>query len=137
MADMFTTMSISSHGMRAQAERVRVISENLANADTGPTKPGEEAYVRKTITFKNQLDRTQGQKFVEVDKVDEVKKDQFVKKYMPDHPAADAQGYVDMPNINSLVEMMDMREAQRSYEANLGMVEQSRDMMMRTIDVLR
>lgn len=137
MADMFTTMSISSHGMRAQAERVRVISENMANADTGPTQPGEDPYTRKTITFKNELDRKQGQKFVQVDSVDEVQKDKFVKKYMPDHPAADAQGYVEMPNINTLVEMMDMREAQRSYEANLGMVEQSKDMMMRTIDVLR
>ena len=69
--------------------------------------------------------------------IEKVKENKFVDKYMPDHPAADENGYVQMPNVNTLIEMMDMREAQRSYEANLGMVEQSRDMMLRTIDVLR
>ncbi|MAF68408.1 MAG: flagellar basal body rod protein FlgC [Micavibrio sp.] len=130
-------MAISSHGMRAQGSRVRVIAENLANKDTGPTRPGEDPYIRQVITFENEMDKNIGSKIVKVKDVEKVDKEQFVLKYMPDHPAADDQGYVRMPNINSLIEMMDMREATRSYEANLGMVEQSRDMMLRTIDMIR
>ena len=137
MSDLFATMTISSHGMRAQGERIRVVAENVANADTAPEKPGDEPYTRQVITFKNTLDRELGHKVVEVDDVEKIKDNKFIKKYMPDHPAADVGGYVEMPNVNKLVEMMDMREAQRSYEANLGMVETSRDMMLRTIDVLR
>lgn len=137
MTDMFSTMKISANGMRAQGERTRVIAENMANADTAPTRPGEEPYVRQVITFENVMDKEIGSKIVKVKDVEKVDKEQFVLKYMPDHPASDGEGYVKMPNINPLIEMMDMREAQRSYEANLGMVEQSRDMMLRTIDVLR
>ena len=137
MTNMFSTMTISTHGMRAQGERVRVIAQNLANADTAPLKPGDDPYVRQGITFKNEMDKASGEKLVQVDEVKKVDKEQFITKYMPDHPAADDQGYVKMPNVNMLIEMTDMREAQRSYEANLGMVEQSRDMMMRTIDMLR
>ena len=137
MTNMFSTMTISTHGMRAQGERVRVIAQNLANADTAPLKTGDDPYVRQVITFKNEMDKASGEKLVQVDEVKKVDKEQFITKYMPDHPAADDQGYVKMPNVNMLIEMTDMREAQRSYEANLGMVEQSRDMMMRTIDMLR
>ncbi len=134
---MFSTMMISAHGMRAQGERTRVIAENIANADTAPNRPGEDPYVRKVITFENELNKEIGSKVVNVKDVEKVQRNQFKLEYRPDHPAADEQGYVRMPNVNKLVEMMDMREAQRSYEANLGMVEQSRDMMIRTIDVLR
>lgn len=137
MDNLFSTITISSHGMRAQGERIRVVAENLANADTAPDAPGQEPYTRQIITFKNTLDRELGHKVVQVDDVEKVKENKFVKKHMPNHPAADANGYVQMPNVNTLIEMMDMREAQRSYEANLGMVEQSRDMMLKTIDVLR
>lgn len=137
MPDMFSTMKISANGMRAQGERTRVIAENMANADTAPIRPGEDPYVRQVITFENVMDKEIGSKIVKVKDVEKVDKEQFVLKYMPDHPASDGEGYVKMPNINPLIEMMDMREAQRSYEANLGMVEQSRDMMLRTIDVLR
>ncbi len=137
MDQLFSTLTISSHGMRAQGERIRVVAENLANADTAPEKPGQAPYVRQVITFKNQMDRELGHRVVKVDDVEKVKGNPFIKKYMPDHPASDENGYVDMPKVNTLIEMMDMREAQRSYEANLGMVEQSRDMMLRTIDVLR
>jgi flagellar basal-body rod protein FlgC len=137
MSDLFSTLTISSHGMRAQGERIRVVAENLANADTAPEKPGDDPYIRQIITFKNTLDREIGEKVVKVDDVEKIKENKFVKKHMPDHPAADPNGYVNMPNVNTLIEMMDMREAQRSYEANLGMVEQSRDMMLKTIDVLR
>ena len=137
MDQLFSTLTISSHGMRAQGERIRVVAENIANASSAPQAPGEDPYTRQVITFKNVMDRELGHRVVEVDDVEKVKENKFVEKYMPDHPAADPNGYVKMPNVNSLIEMMDMREAQRSYEANLGMVEQSRDMMLRTIDVLR
>jgi len=139
MADnnMFTTLTVSGYGMRAQSERVRVIAQNIANSDTAPLKPGEKPYTRQQITFKNQLDRTMGQKLVKVDDIKEDTKAEFPKKYLPGHPAADAEGYVTMPNVNSLIETMDMREASRSYEANLGMFNQTREMMNRTISILQ
>lgn len=137
MSDMWQTMSISAAGMKVEGARVKVIAENIANADTGPIEKGGKAYQRQVISFKNEMDRDQGIKLVSVDKISKVEKDAFVSKYMPDHPAADADGYVEMPNINTFTEMMDMREAQRTYEANLGMIEQSRDMMQRTINLLQ
>ena len=133
----FVTMNISAHGLRAQGERVRVIAENIANADTAPLSPDQEPYTRQVITFENRMNRAAGVKMVEVKDVEKVDKNPFVEKYMPDHPGANEAGYVRMPNINTLIEMTDMREAQRSYEANLGMIEQTRDMMGRTIDLLR
>lgn len=123
--------------MRTQDERTRIIAQNIANADTAPTKEGELPYRRQLITFKNVLDKTSGEKLVNVDKIQEDKKTDFELKYMPGHPGADANGYVKMPNINPLVEIMDMKEASRTYEANLGMFTQSRDMMSRTIDIIR
>lgn len=137
MGDLFAAMTVSSSGMRAQSERVRVISENVANADTTPQKPGEQPYQRQVITFKNVLDRESGNKIVKVDDIEKDTKKPFILKYDPGHPAADEAGYVKMPNVNSMIEMMDMREAQRSYEANLSMIEQSRNMMMQTINLLR
>lgn len=123
--------------MKAQSQRVKVIAENMANASTGPTKPGENPYTRKTITFKNEMDRAEGVDLVHVDKVGVDKKQPYVMRYMPEHPAADSKGYVQMPNIDPIIETMNMREAQRSYEANLGMIDQSRNMIMQTIDLLR
>ncbi|MFA7276555.1 MAG: flagellar basal body rod protein FlgC [Pseudobdellovibrionaceae bacterium] len=137
MSDMFSTMAISGAGMRVQSERTRVIAQNIANADTTPTKAGEDPYTRKTITFKQHMDKKTGTPLVTVDKVEEDKTSEFVKKYMPGHPAADADGYVLMPNVSTLVEMMDMKEAARSYEANMGMFTQTRDMAQKTIDMLR
>lgn len=137
MTELFSAMSISAHGMRAQSERVRVISENMANANTAAPTPDEDPYTRQFITFKNVLDRELGVKTVEVGKIDEDRKKPYPVKYMPDHPGADENGYVKMPNVNTLVETMDMQEAQRSYEANLGMIEQSRNMILQTIDILR
>lgn len=134
--DLFTSMIISASGMRAQSMRSRVITENIANADTTATKPGEDPYRRKVISFTNEMDRANGVKIVKVDKVSESKQD-FVMRYMPGHPAADEAGYVKYPNVNSLIEMADMRESQRSYEANLGMIETARTMLQRTIDLLR
>lgn len=129
-------MGISSLGMKAQGARMRVISQNIANADTTPLNKGDDPYKRKLITFKNVMDKNMDADVVEVDKITESKAD-FKLKYMPDHPAADKNGYVKMPNVNSLIEMMDMREAQRSYEANLGMLEMARSMLMRTVELLR
>jgi flagellar basal-body rod protein FlgC len=137
MTDIFSTLSISGAGMRTQNERIRVIAQNIANADTGPTRPGENPYRRQIISFRNHMDRTAGEKLVQVDKVSQDNRTEFEKKYLPGHPAADADGYVMMPNINPLVETMDMREASRTYEANIGMFTQTRDMMNRTIDILR
>ena len=137
MTEMFSTLSISGAGMRSQNERVRVIAQNIANADTAPTSPGEKPYNRQIISFKNRMDRVSGEKLVGVDKVSKDTQTGFELKYMPGHPAANADGYVEMPNVNPLVETMDMREASRTYEANLGMYTQTRDMMNRTIDLLR
>ncbi|MCK6418474.1 MAG: flagellar basal body rod protein FlgC [Alphaproteobacteria bacterium] len=135
-SDILNAMTISAMGMKAQGTRLRVISENVANADTTGTKPGEDPYRRKTITFKNVLDRENDMRLVKVDKIGADTKP-FELKYNPSHPAANEEGYVKMPNVNTLIEVMDVREAQRSYEANLGLIDQSRSMAMRTIDLLR
>ncbi len=134
--NLFSAMTISASGMRAQSLRTRVITENIANADTTATAPGGDPYRRKVITFTNEMDRANGINIVKVDKIKPSDAD-FITRYMPGHPAADANGYVKYPNVNSLIEAADMREAQRSYEANLGMIETSRSMLQRTIDLLR
>ena len=129
-------MLVAAAGMRAQAERWRIIAENLANASSSATKPGEDPYRRKIPVFKAELDRATG---VETVKMSRVAKDMsdFREQYMPGHPAADSRGYVKMPNVNSLVEMMDMREAQRTYEANLSVIDNTRAMLARTVDLLK
>jgi flagellar basal-body rod protein FlgC len=134
--DLFKTLRISASGLKAESERMRVVAENLANADTISDKPGGEPYRRKLITFRNALDRVLGANMVKVGGVVADKSD-FDKKYDPGNPAADAKGYVLTSNVKPLIEMMDMREAQRSYEANLSVVDASRTMLLRTIDVLR
>lgn len=134
--DLVKSMHVSSSGMRAQGLRLRVISENLANADSLGTKPGEAPYRRRVVSFKNQLDRALGVETVKIDRV-RLDRSEFTKRYDPKHPAADADGYIKTPNVNSLIELMDMREAQRSYEANLNMIEVSRSMVKNTIDLLR
>ena len=134
--DLMESLMISAAGMRAQGQRLRVVAENLANADSVSEVPGGDPYRRKTISFKNQLDRELGLETVQVGKVGEDPSD-FRMKYDPGNPAADAKGYVKLPNVNSLVEMTDMREAQRSYEANLKAIEVARSMLQRTIDLIR
>lgn len=136
-SDILNAIQISSMGMRAQGARIRTITENIANADTTGRSPGADPYRRQTITFKNEMDKELGVKLVKVDEIGQDFKSAFPTKYEPANPAADAMGYVKMPNVNSLIEVMDVREAQRSYEANLGMIEQSRSMILRTIDLLR
>ena len=134
--ELFDSMFISASGMRVQGERLRVIAENIANVDSVGETPGADPYRLKVITFRNQLDRQMGVETVKVSKVGTDPSD-FRKKYDPGNPAADKDGYVSLPNVNALVEMTDMREAQRSYEANLKVIEASRSMLTRTIDVLR
>ncbi len=135
--DIMNAMTISAHGMKAQGARIRVISENVANSDTTGLTPGSDPYRRQTISFKNEMDRELGVKLVDVNKIGEDDKTAFNLEFAPDHPAANEEGYVKTPNINTMIEMMDIREAQRSYEANLGLIEQSRAMITRTIDLLR
>jgi flagellar basal-body rod protein FlgC len=134
--DLMHSLMISAAGMKVQGERLRVVAENLANADSVAEKPGGDPYRRKTITFRNELDRQLGLETVQVDKVGTDRSD-FRMKYDPGNPAADEKGYVKLPNVNSLIEMTDMREAQRSYEANLKAIEVARSMLQRTIDLLR
>jgi len=136
MDDLLRTLRISASGMKAQGTRLRVISENVANADSLPTQPGGLPYRRKVVTFRNQLDQAIG---VNTVKVDRIKTDlsQFQQRYDPAHPAADANGYVLAPNVSTLIEMTDMREAQRSYEANLNVIKASKTMLQETIGLMR
>lgn len=134
--NLSVSADIAVSGMKAQAQRLRVISENMANADSISTTPGREPYRRQVVTFKDYVDAETGAQMVKVNKVvpDE---SQFPKKYDPNHPAADAQGYVALPNVNPLIEMMDMKEAQRSYDANLSMMQTARDMNASVLDILK
>jgi flagellar basal-body rod protein FlgC len=134
--DLVKTLRISAAGMQAQGTRMRTISENLANADSLASEPGGQPYRRKMVTFKNTLDKQIGAEMVRADKAI-TDKAEFKKRYDPSHPAADAEGYIQTPNVNSLIEIMDLRQAQRSYEANLSVIETSKTMLLRTIDLLR
>lgn len=134
--NLSVSADIAVSGMKAQAERLRVISENMANADSVGIRPGEDPYRRQVVTFKNYVDEATDAQLVKVDKV-LPDRSPFQMKYMPDHPAANAEGYVAMPNVNPLVEMMDMKEAQRSYDANMSMMQTARDMNSKILDVLK
>ena len=134
--ELQNAMSIAASGMRTQSVRMRVIAENIANADTTALTPGGDPYRRKTITFENVLDRESGVKKLEVGRVGQ-DMSPFRTKYDPSHPAADAKGYVKLPNTTGLIENMDMKQAQRSYEANLGVIEINRSMYQRTLELLR
>ena len=134
--DLSQALSISAAGMDAQTKRLRVIAENLANQDSTGSFPGATPYQRKTTVFADVLDRTLGAETVQVKSVEQ-DRTAFPQKYDPSNPAADAKGYVRMPNVNSFVEMMDMREAERSYSANLNVMQASRSMLTRVIDLLK
>jgi flagellar basal-body rod protein FlgC len=137
MANEFTTLlDVSASGLQAQTKRMRKIAENIANADTTPSSPTQKPYQRQIVTFRSVFDQVDGANRVAVKGV--VKdKAAFGKRFEPGNPAADKLGYVQTPNVNPLVETMDMRAAQRSYEANLSVVEASRTMMQRTMDLLK
>ncbi|MFA5119699.1 flagellar basal body rod protein FlgC [Zavarzinia sp.] len=134
--DLNKTLMISAAGMRAQSVRMRVIAENLANAETVGLKPGDQPYRRKVVTFAETLDQATGAETVKVKGVTE-DQSAFGSRFDPGHPAADPNGYVQTPNVNTLVEVSDMRQAQRTYEANLNVVDSARTMLMRMIDLLR
>jgi len=129
-------MQVATSGMIAQNVRVRVISQNIANADSLAINPGGTPYQRQTISFKNVLDRASGVEVVEVGEIG-VDRAPFGRQFDPGHPAADENGYVLLPNVKPLIEMVDLRQAQRSYDANLRVVDVARTMVARTIDLLR
>ncbi len=134
--ELLKTIKISAAGMRAQGLRMKTIAENIANAESLSPTPGGDPYRRKIVTFRNVLDRKLGVELVTVRDI-EFDKSDFKKRFDATHPSADKDGYVKMPNVNPLVEMMDMREAQRSYRANLRIIEVAKNMLSRTIDLLR
>jgi flagellar basal-body rod protein FlgC len=129
-------LKVAASGLGAQSERLRVVSENLANAQSTGTAPGADPYRRKTISFVSELDRASGTNLVEVNTIDRDPSD-FPVEFQPGNVAADDKGYVKMPNVNVLIEMADMNEANRSYEANLQVVKQARDLISMTIDLMR
>lgn len=134
--DLDKALGISARGMAAQTTRLRVIAENLANQDSTGSTPGAEAYRRKTISFENRLDRALGTHVVGIRRINQDRSD-LPLRYDPANPAANAQGYVKTPNVNSFMEVMDMRDAQRAYSANLAVLEVSRGMLTRAIDLLK
>jgi flagellar basal-body rod protein FlgC len=134
--DLSKALVISAHGMDAQTTRLRVIAENLANQDTTGDTPGADPYRRKTVTFEQKMDAAIGTETVRVKQV-ATDKSEFGKRYDPSHPAADSQGYVHTPNVSSFVEVMDMREAQRSFSANLNVMQVTRSMLTRAIELLK
>ncbi len=134
--DFLKSISIAASGLRAQAGRMRVIAENIANADSTAKSPGADPYRRKIPTFQSEIDRTLDARVVSIGRLRTDPTD-FQSKHQPGHPAADASGNVKYPNVNSLVEMTDMREAQRSYEANINVIGATRRMIQKTIEILK
>jgi flagellar basal-body rod protein FlgC len=126
--------AIATSGLRAQQARMRIIAENLANADSTSKTPGGDPYRRQAPVF--EPTKVAGGRGVKMARVEPDKTD-FRQDYQPGHPSADANGYVKLPNVDSLVEALDMREAQRAYEANLNVIETTRAMEMRTLDLLK
>lgn len=136
MADFLSSLRIAATGLHAQNARMRIIAENLANADSVGKTPDEDPYRRRIPTFKAVMDTEAGGTVVELGRI-ALDSSAFESRYEPGHPAADARGYVKYPNVNTLVESMDMREAQRTYEANLNVVTVTRSMLGRTLDILK
>jgi flagellar basal-body rod protein FlgC len=134
--DFLKSIAIAASGLRAQAGRMRVISENIANADSTAQNPGADPYRRKVPTFRSEIDRALDAQVVSLGPVRPDPTD-FQLKHQPGHPAANADGNVKYPNVNALIEMTDMREAQRSYEANLNVIGATRRMIQRTLDILK
>ena len=134
--DFNTSLYIAAAGLRAQSGRMRIIAENLANADSTSAQANGEPYRRRIATITTEFDNELNATLVRLgDPVPD--QSDFRLQYDPGNPAADKQGYTHLPNVNALVEMMDMRDAQRSYEANLQVMDGARTMLIRTIDLLR
>jgi flagellar basal-body rod protein FlgC len=136
MPQLESAMSIAASGLRAQSARLRIIAENVANADSTATEAGGDPYRRRIPVFQAELDRATGLDRVALTRTAPDMSD-FSIRYEPGHPAADGGGYVKYSNVNALIELMDMRSAQRAYEANLSVIENSRAMLTRTLDLLR
>jgi flagellar basal-body rod protein FlgC len=134
--DFMKSLTIAASGLRAQMGRMRIITENIANADSLATTPGGDPYRRRVVTFSSELDRSIGADVVTLGRVQPDNSD-FLVRHEPGNPAANAQGDVKYPNVNTLVELTDLRDAQRSYEANLNIVTATRKMMQLTIDILK
>ncbi len=134
--DITKALTISARGMDVQTARLRTIAENLANQDTTGSTPGAEPYRRKVISFENRMDAALGATTVRV-KTIAPDQGELPTRFDPSHPAADAKGYVRTPNVNSFIEVMDMREAQRGYSANMNVMEVTRSMLTRTIEMLK
>jgi len=134
--DFNTSMAIAASGLRAQSERMKTISENIANANSAAATPGSDPYRRKIPTVTTTFDRELNANMVSSGKPI-ADQSEFRSQYDPGNPMADTKGYVKMPNVNSLIEIMDMREAQRSYEADLSVMDASKTMMARTVDLLK
>jgi flagellar basal-body rod protein FlgC len=136
MPDLSKTLGVSASGMDAQTARLRVIAENLANQDSTGSTPGADAYRRKTISFESKMATADAAPTVQVKRIGQDQTEQPLR-YDPANPAANAAGYVKTPNVNSFIEVMDMREAERSYNANLAVMQATRSMLTRTIDMLK
>jgi flagellar basal-body rod protein FlgC len=134
--DFLRSIAIAASGLRAQSGRMRVIAENIANADSTAPTPGADPYRRKIATFRTEIDRALDAPLVKVGR-SQSDPSEFRIKHEPGHPAADANGNVKYPNVNALVEMADLREAQRSYEANVNIITASRRMIQKTLEILK
>ena len=134
--DLMKSIAIAASGLRAQSGRMQVISQNIANADSTPATAGGDPYRRRIATFQSEMDNALGAKVVKLGPVRSDPSD-FQVKNQPGHPAADASGNVKYPNVNPLIEMTDMRDAQRSYSANLNVINATRAMIQRTLDILK
>lgn len=134
--DLDKALSISASGMAAQSSRLKIIAENLANQDSTSSAPGGDPYRRKTISFTTAVDKQLG-----IDRVEALPPGQdmsaFPQRYDPSNPGADTNGYVKLPNVNPFIEMMDMRDADRTYAANMSVMQATRAMLDRTIDLLK
>ena len=136
MDNLTATFSVAGSGLFAQSQRILIASENLANAESTGNSPGANPYTRKVISFKSELDEASGATLVEVGDT-ELDSSPYRLEKMPGNPAADQSGYVKLPNVNMLVELSDIREATRSYDANVQVVKQARDLITMTIDLLK
>lgn len=134
--DFSKSMAVAASGLRAQTQRMKVIAENIANANSTATTPGGDPYRRKIATMKPDFDRELGATLVESGKP-VLDRTDFKSRYDPGNPNADAKGYVKLPNVDSLVEIMDMREAQRSYQADLTVMDATKQMLAKTVDLLK
>jgi len=136
MDPLTSALKVSASGLQAESTRLRIVSENIANARSTGDAPGTDPYRRKTISFAAEVDRASGASLVEVERLGTDDSD-FNVEFDPGNPAADEKGMVKLPNVNILIEMADMREANRAYEAHLQTIKQARDLISQTIDLLR